>query len=94
MPLPYRSRGRHARPGRARRTINGTHATLTIAAAAAAAMGLLLAGHPQLPATAPHCVPWHSCPCRYPGAPIHLNGNQLCPDQDKSTARVVVGGRP
>jgi hypothetical protein len=90
MPLPLgRPRGRHHRPGPVRRTING--AAIIAAVTAVAAAGLLMAGHPQLPAAAPHCVPWHSCPCRYPGAPIHLNGNQLCPDQDRSTARVLVG---
>jgi hypothetical protein len=82
-------RGRHARP---RRVITPARVTAATAALTLAAAGLfLLAGHPQLPRAAPQCVSWHSCRCRYPGSPIHWNGNRLCTLQHESDATIVVG---
>jgi hypothetical protein len=81
-------RGRHARP---RRVLTPARVSLAAAVLAAAAGLFLLSGHPQLPRAAPQCVSWHSCRCRYPGSPIHLNGNQLCPQQHESDARIVTG---
>jgi hypothetical protein len=86
--------GRRARHGPVRHAITVVHVTAAIAAAGIITSGVLLAGHPHLPATAPHCVPWLSCGCRYPGAPAHLNGNQLCVTQNKSGADVVTGNNP
>lgn len=52
------------------------------------ALFLAQAFPPALQHAQPHCVTWHSCPCRYPGAPLHLNGNQLCITQHQSTASI------
>lgn len=82
-------RGRHARP---RRGLGPMQVIVAVVAAAAAAVVFLtLSGHPQLPRAAPSCVAWSSCRCRYPGSPLHLNGNQLCPLQHESAARIVLG---
>lgn len=94
IPLPLLARGRHHRPGPVRHAVTLTRAVAAAAAAGVITAGVLLAGHPHLPATAPRCVPWLSCGCRYPGAPAHLNGNQLCVTQHKSTADVVTGEKP
>lgn len=97
MPLPILGGhpGRHARPGPARRAITiTTRVTASAAAAGLLASGLLAAAHPLPQHSQPACVPWHSCSCRYPGAPLRLNGNQLCITQHKSWAPVVAMVRP
>lgn len=97
MPLPLISPhpGRHAKPGHVSHAATVTRASMSaVATAGLLAGGWMIAAHPQPQAARPHCVSWHSCPCRYPGAPLRLNGNQLCVTQHESTAAVVDGTRP
>jgi hypothetical protein len=97
MPLPLIAPhpGRHARPGAVPRAAAVTRASMSaVATAGLLAGGWLIAAHPQPQHVQPHCVTWHSCPCRYPGAPLRLNGNQLCTAQHRSTAPIVAGNDP
>lgn len=97
MPLPLLARhpGRHAKPGHVSHALTVTRVSASaVATAGLLAGGWMIAAQPQPQHAQPHCVAHHSCPCRYPGAPVHLNGNQLCTAQHKSAAAIVTGERP